>query len=358
MIKLNCEEIDGDKYVILGKRAYKFVEEYRGIREKFWLIQSKSPYGHEPLKNRNILFKYNRNDVSCENWGEIYASKIAQQIGVPCVEYHLASYEENGKVAKGVMCGTYKKNELEVEATAYDVQIMQSEEVKNINTVEDIMENLMLLVPNDDKNFYYSYIRNSLIKQCIFDFLLAQTDRHWFNTTFLMYTKDNVFNLRKAECYDNGCIAFLKRKYSAIEGISKEIKVQGKNSQRLHDLLKDYVPMMGIKTPTTELAHQCESIAQDKLRVIKDRREVFLDELTEEIIRNPEIAKFFIDLKENLNLQLINQKIEREAEKPPQAVSDMVELVVGYQYELLHELIDEKIQMINSSYEMGGMINE
>ena len=199
--------------------------------------------------------------MSCENWGEVYASRIAKAIGVPCVEYYMATYEENGKVAKGVMCGSYKKNEAEIEATAYDVQTMQTEDVQNINTVEGLMRNLMLIVPeNEDKKFYYSYLRNSLIKQCIFDFLLAQTDRHWFNTTFLLYVENGIFNIRKAECYDNGCIAFLKRKYSAIEGISREIKVQGKNSQRLHDLLKDYVPMMGIKTATTELAHQCESV--------------------------------------------------------------------------------------------------
>lgn len=352
MRKLECEEINGIKYVILDNRVYKFVEEFRGVREKFWLVLAKSKYINFPLKLRKILFKYNRNNVSCEDWGEVYASRIARQIGVPCVEYHLASYEENGKIANGVICGSYKRNEAEVEATAYDVQTMQTDKVKKINTIDNIMENIMLIVPeNEDRQFYYSYLRNSLIKQCIFDFLLAQTDRHWFNTTFLLYVEKGAFNIRKSECYDNGCIAFLKRKYAAIEGISREIKSQGENSQRLHDLLKDYVPMMGIKTPTTKLAEQEDRAEGAKLAVIRERRDVFLDELTDEILRNPEIARFYLDLKETLDVKFVTKMIAREGVKPPQAISDMVELVVGYQYNLLNQLLEEKIQKINESFE-------
>ena len=349
MIKLKEEEIDGEKFVSLGSRSYKFVEESRGIREKFWLVQAKSKYIREPMLYRYILFKYNRNDVSCENWGEIYASRIAKQIGIPCVEYHLATYYADGKESKGVMCGTYKKNEEEVEATAYDVQTMLDEKPKKINTVDNIVENLMLLIPEyKDREFYYTYIRNALIKQCIFDFLLAQTDRHWFNTTFLMYATDDVFNIRKAECYDNGCVCFLKRKYSAIEGISREIKVQGKNSQRLHDLLKDYVPMMGIKTSTVELNTDKFKEEDKKLKVIRSRKGIFLDELTNEILNNPEIAMFYKKIKTKLDLKQINEILEREKTPAPTPVVDMVEKVVGYQYNLLNDLINEKIKQSKS----------
>lgn len=351
MVKLKEEEINGEKFVNLGSRSYKFVEETRGIREKFWLVLAKSKYFKDPLHYRYILFKYNRNDVSCENWGEVYASRIAKQIGVPCVEYHLASYEKDGKEFAGVMCGTYKKNENEVEATAYDVQTMLDEKPKKINTIDNIVENLMLLVPSyKDREFYYTYIRNALIKQAVLDFLLAQTDRHWFNTTFLMYATDDVFNLRKAECYDNGCICFLKRKFAAIEGISREIKVQGKNSQRLHDLLKDYVPMMGIKTPTVKINTDKFKEEDKKLKVIKSTRDVFLDELVNEILNNDEIAIFYQHIKTNLNLSQINELLEREKTPPPKPVADMVESVIGYQFNLINTLIDEKIKQ--SKYDL------
>lgn len=159
-----------------------------------------------------------------------------------------------------------------------------------------------------------------------------------------MYTKDDVFNIRKAECYDNGCICFLKRKFSAIEGISREIKVQGKNSQRLHDLLKDYVPMMGIKTPTVTLNTDKFKEEDKKLKVIKSRRNVFLDELTDEILNNPEIAMFYRNIKKNLNFDQINEFLEREKTPAPKPISDMVESVVNYQFNLLNELINEKIK--------------
>lgn len=350
MQKLELEIIDGEKYVSLGDRTYKFVEEPRGIREKFWLVLAKSRYFKETLKNSFILFKYNRNNVSCEDWGEVYASRIAKQIGVPCVDYYLAEFHDGDKVSNGVMCGTYKKNENEIETTVYDVQTMFSEKVDSINTVEDSVGKLLHIVPeNKDKEFYKSYIRNALIKQCIFDFLLAQTDRHWFNTTFLIYMVDGVFNLRKAECYDNGCVAFLKRKYAAILGISREIQVQGKNSQRLHDLLKDYVPMMGIKTSTVEINSEKDFGENKKLRVIKSRRDVFLDELTNEILTNPEIATFYHDLKRDLNIAEIRRSLERDNVAPPKAVSDMVESVVGYQLNIIDTLLEEKIAELNNS---------
>lgn len=342
--KLKHEIIDGEKCVTLGSRVYNFVEEFRGVREKFWLIQPKSKYLKEPLKLQHILFKFNRNDVSCENWGEVYASRIARQINVPCVEYHLASYTENEKVMNGVICGTFKKNENEVEISVFDVQTMNNRNVKNINTIDEVMKNLMDLIPeNEDRKFYFEYLHNALVKQAIFDFILAQTDRHWFNTSFLIFQNESAFNIRKADCYDNGCVAFLKRKQSAIEGITREIKTQGKNSQRLHDLLKNYVPMMGISTPTVELNRDKNALEDKKLKVKRETREKFLDELTDEILYNPEIAFFYHNLKRDINLEDINYILEKEKNPAPQAVSDMIELVMGYQVNVLNELLNEKM---------------
>ena len=328
VIKLKLEERENEKLVSLNAKMYAFVEEPRGVREKFWLIQAKSKFFKVNLKDSNILFKYNRNDVSCENWGEIIACRVAKQIDLPCVDYFLAEYEHNGSVDFGVACGTYKRNENEIELSAHDVQIMYSDYVENINTVDDIVNKLITIVPEDkDSRFYYQSLRNSMIKQCIFDFILAQTDRHWFNTTFLAYSRENVFNIRMAESYDNGCIAFLKRKISAIEGISREILKQGKSSVRLHELLDEYVPMMGITTSTVQLNKSKGEDELKKLKVVKSRRDVFLNELTNEILTNPEIAVFYANLKNHLNLDAIAYSMEINKEPIPKPVLDMVKIV-------------------------------
>ena len=349
VIKLKLERHDQEKFVSLNSKMYEFVEEPRGVREKFWLIQAKSKFFRVNLKDSNILFKYNRNDVSCENWGEVISSKVAKQIGMPCVDYFLAEYEHDGETDLGVICGTYKKNENEIEMSAHDVQIMYSDYVENINTVDDIIEKLMTIVPeNKDASFYHKQIRNAMIKQIIFDFILAQTDRHWFNTTFLVYTRDDVFNIRMAESYDNGCIAFLKRKISAIEGISREILKQGKKSVRLHDLLDDYVPMMGITTPTVQLNKSKGDDELKKLKVVKSRREVFLDELTKEILNNPDIAVFYNNLKYHLNIDDIASYMAHDKMPIPNPVVDMVKIVSNYQISVLDELLHEKINRINA----------
>lgn len=349
MIELKYEEIDGEKCVILGDKVYRFVEEVRGAREKFWLVQNMGAYLNQPYKNQQILFKFNRNDVSCENWGEIYASRIAKQIHLPCVEYHLAKYIEGDQVTHGVVCGSFKKNDNEVEISVFELQ-KYADKIKNINTVDETTRLAVDMIPDGvNKNFYFTFIRDNLIKQCIFDFLLAQTDRHWFNTAMLVYYENGRYYMRKADCYDSGCVAFLKRKFSAIEGISREIKKQGEGSQRLHDLLSGYVPMMGIKTSTVEINRDKNPDEKEKLKPKSGNiTEIFLDELTDEILNNAEIAVFYQKLKSRLNVKKITENMAVEGIEPPQAVADMVELVVGYQFQVLNTLIKQKIKKLKN----------
>ena len=49
MLNLEYQELDGKKVVILDERVYSFVEELRGVREKFWLVQSKGKFVKERL---------------------------------------------------------------------------------------------------------------------------------------------------------------------------------------------------------------------------------------------------------------------------------------------------------------------
>ena len=51
--------------------------------------------------NKPELFKYNRNDTSSEDAGEVVASKIMQMCGLKTVDYHFATLtKENGEKVK------------------------------------------------------------------------------------------------------------------------------------------------------------------------------------------------------------------------------------------------------------------
>lgn len=372
MLKLHKETVNEEPCIKLHDRLYSFEEDVRGIREKFWLVRSGgrfSRYHNEPVKSTHILFKFNRNNVSCEDWGEIYASAIARMMGVPCVEYYSAQLydEDNSFLGNGVVCGSYKKHLKEVEYTGFDLQNLhlsliydecEGKRIDKLNTVDGFIESIKDVFSGRVNEEDLQKIRNDLIKQAIFDYLLAQTDRHWLNTTFLATDMGGVLTLRKADCYDNGCIALLKRKMSAIEGMSKEIGKLGKDSPYLKSQLDNYCPMFGMSTSTVVIEDRTGNKGLDRLKVVdpKKSKEIFLDEIAEEILINPEIAVFFKKL-ESMREQGIVSSVTKDLyaadDNPPLYVAKMIKDVVGCQFDTLQNRVHTKLQKYKASEREG-----
>ena len=374
MRKLQFEDVDGVRHVSLEGFTYGILDDARGVREKFWLIRESPviPIYRQTIKNTRILFKFNRNEVSCEDWGEVFCSRIAKHIDLPCVDYYMAElYSENREyIGNGVLCGTYKKSLDEKELSIYSLYQMEKQllndnpEMKGsleINTVngamQSLMDNYFSSIPMEE----FVKCRNDMLKQTIFDFLLAQTDRHWLNTTVLLYSGDGVMHIRKADCYDNGCICYLKRKESAVESMSREIELTGgAQSPYLASMLNKYCPMLGVKTPLTEINDKKEKDFGDKkIKVInaKDGRDTFLDEISKEILINPEIASFFIKIKrvffpkENSGAQLdvIEKEFHMAGEEPPAYITKMISNIMGYQFNILNDFVHKKLSEIKKT---------
>lgn len=373
MLQLYKEMIDDELCIKLHDRIYSIMGDSRGVREKFWLVRTggKKPKYNEPLKSTHILFKFNRNHVSCEDWGETYASAIARKMGVPCVEYYSAELynEDETLVGNGVVCGNYKRHNKEVEYSGFDLQNAQhkfqydkcaGQKIDGINTVDGFVDAIRHMFKGRVKEDEIERIRNDLIKQAIFDFLLAQTDRHWLNTTFLASELSGELYIRKSDCYDNGCIALLKRKMSAIEGMSREIGKLGKDSPYLADKLGDYCPMFGIKTSTVVIEDRTGKANFDRLRVVepKKSKDIFLDELAEEILTNKEIAPFFKKLEtmqEKGIVAEVTKDLYSAGDNPPPYVAKMIRDVVGHQFDLLQERVHSRLQKHRDEYSRGGM---
>ena len=140
------------KIVVVDDREYSFKDEVRGVREKFWLVREGTNLYYEPMKLREILFKYNRTRASFEDYGEIISSRVAKQIDLDCVDYYLAGmYEDDSdELRHGVICGSYKRNPDEKEFSVENLQFVMSSpdidvntgEYKNINTVDGICDAL------------------------------------------------------------------------------------------------------------------------------------------------------------------------------------------------------------------------
>ncbi|MGN0961698.1 MAG: hypothetical protein ACI4PF_05850 [Christensenellales bacterium] len=365
MLELHFENNGNKRSIRFGDKLYKILNDFRGVREKFWIVDNSS---QKKSHNLRMLFKFNRNNVSCENWGEVFASTIAHRIDVPCVDYNLAElFDENGKsLGNGVICGTYKRSDKETEFSAYNIQTsyknytfdnFRGQQIEGLNTINGFIEALQNTFHGQLSPKELESVRNDLLKQAIFDFLLAQTDRHWLNTTFLLWKEFGRLHVRKAECYDNGCIAMLKRKASAVEGMSREIEAQGENSPLLNLQLSNYCPMMGISTSLVMLDAKGKTGDAEKVRIINPQqgREIFLKELSNEIIHNPEIAVFYKLLETKISsgtlMKNVMKDLDKAGDNPPPYISKLINRVMTKQLSTLDRYVHLAVDEVNKQYE-------
>ena len=366
-LKEVIDEETGKKRILLQDRLYSIKDNPIGVREKFWIIRRGGNVIQESPLVTDILFKYNRNDVSCEDYGEAIASKIFQKSKVPCVTYYLAENTKlDGTKINGVLCGSYKTNNNQLETSVYDLQTKctdlkfnsrTGETNKSINTVYGIMRDLHEVIKTDKEGrFFFEHIQNELIKQALMDFILAQTDRHWLNTTFLEFDAKDRHVILKSKCYDNGCISYLKRKRQAIKTITSQVKGDYIGSDRMKQLMSSYCPMFGIKSSTVQIDmdkyQKTGSIEKLKIKEDDHIKDKFIDELSKEILTNPEIAVFYklmlhsfhydansrtIDLGEVFN------ELSAGGDEIPKEIKDMVTGVMTYQINEIQTVLDKKL---------------
>lgn len=364
MIKLKLIKDEDNSYIDLRGSLYDIEENTIGVREKFWIKKEPSKFFTQNQRITNMLFKFNRNNVSCEDWGEIFASKIGKEIDLDVVDYFMAEYDDGYCKRQGVLCGSYLPTKDVYEMSGRDLQVVYTkvnidpetlETDKPINTVYSFVGDLEEIVdfPENEKRKVIHMIKTELLKQCLFDYILAQTDRHWYNTAFLVFNKEGKVFIDKAACYDNGCMAFLKRKLSAISGISTEIGKDPVNSKRMRELMGGYIPMFGVKTSTVKLTYTHDGVIDSKLKVDLSVKDKFIDEITDEILNNPDIAIMYLKIKNDLSIDNIVKSMKKVGDNPPPEVVKMIKDVIDYQVNSLEVVIKKKLDKIHREEEMA-----
>jgi len=375
MIEFKDIEMDGKDYLEINDRVYQRKENPIGVRQKFWIVRGEGKLIEESPYETNILFKYNRNDVSCEDSGEVISSRFYRRIGLKAVEYYFARYHrKDGTTVDGVVCGSFKKNKHEIETSVYTLQTSYTDFAfdpksgkanKEINTVNGIMEDLRFLA-GDNKRLLdmLPAINYTLDKQCLLDFIFAQTDRHWLNTSFLEYFSNGEYGIRTAKCYDNGCIAYLKRKKQALVTIMNQVKGDYIDSPRMAELMQNYCPMFGYSTSTVDIdVDRYNKVGHPqklKLKDPKKYRAIFIDEMAERILVNPEMAFFYRNMLRVLNYDSKTKQIDpsflfeeiaiADKEIDP-VVIETVTAVVTYQINEMQKVLNKKLQGYKVKFE-------
>ena len=169
-----------------------------------------------------------------------------------------------------------------------------------------------------------------------------------------MYEKQGEIYITKADCYDNGNIAFLQRKLVSLQGISKEIGKDPINSPLLKKKMESYIPMMGVKTSTIKLATTSDGQIGAKMMADISARDNFIDEITDEILENPDLSVLFNNFKHRFSMDKVVKSIKNEGYEPPQEIIKMVSDVITYQVDSLDKVLSTKLDRIHKE---GGEFN-
>lgn len=360
-----------NKTVTIDSRVYRTNEEFIGARPKFWIIGEKSPYNNSSYnyRNNNMLLKFNRNGLSCEDYGEVLYSSLLRANGVRCTEYQLAEYtDKKGEVIHGVACPSYKHSDKELDISGYDLQRFQHS-LKNetspdlpYNTVDSYIQCIKqcMNLPNATM---LQYIEDDLIKIAFFDYICGHTDRHWDNISFV-YNNHTVPNgnyeaIRVADCYDSGCSFMLNRKRAAIQTYANELKAAQRTNnttkyESICKMLSDKsIPKFGITSSISEVVHHSDDDPEFPKMILATSdpnwEDTFLNELCSKIAHNPRLSTFIVSHRDTINIDTANTLALKEGNDIPDEILTVASAMVDSRLKTFDTYMFKYIDKINAN---------
>ncbi len=359
MFMIKIKKINNNQ-VVLNGNTFETFEETRGKREKFWIG------GLYSNRKRDFLVKIDRNETSCESFGEVLFSELCKMVNFPCVNYHLVKVEnEYGEITDGVACENYNTSDKDMEISGFNLGHTYSflqydnqngKKIDPQNNIDFYLKAIKYLGP-DIQEENLTIIRNDMLKLALMDFLTLQGDRHWYNISFSMNCLFGENSLSLTKAYDNGSCFLLNRGIKKIQDYSEQF-LRCKN---IGNLIEDYtltkMPLLGISTTTSKLDEE-----KDGMKVLIGTRSKedylnFKKELAHEILTNPEIYNFYIKLKQNLNVKQAVDNLNKKGDIIPECVSNVASIILKSKFSTLDKTIKNlKIENARSTDEISFKI--
>ena len=357
---------NSDKTVTINERVYKTSEELKGVRDKFW-IDAVTPYSTSAYGDSHILVKFNRNGLSCEDYGEVLYSALARSAGFRCTEYQLVEFvDKQGNLIQGVACPSYKRNDKEFDISGYDLQRFQhalSPDKPDIpyNTVDSYIQCMKecMNLPNETM---LQYLEEDLIKIAFFDYICGHTDRHWDNISFVYNNHKTMHGsyeaIRVADCYDSGCSFMLKRKREAVTTYANELKSAKKSGDMekyesiCQKLSEKAIPKFGITTSMSEKTYQRDNDFPEYPKFLgpttdPNWEENFLDELCAKIADNPRLSTFIISNRQKFTIENANRLAQLEGNEIPDDILMVAGAMVDTRLKTFEKHMDRYIEKLN-----------
>jgi len=340
-LKKSIHKDDNGKYFSVltdeNNLSYLITEEGRGTNVKFWITDANymfETYNSFLFKSASRRSQKQANTL--KNFGEVMAYQIARRADLNPVSYLLTCViDENGDKLYGTACLTYRKNIDDIEISGLDLTKRYKRHLEqdgkqdtiNSNTVYEYAKELKVLYGDSLNDDRIDSIKQYMLKEALFDYLVCQKDRHWTNIGFISTQKEGVAGLFSIPLYDNENCFLLNKPLSWINDFAEQSRKNGYNKGNpftpLIDSL-DRVPRLGIKT-TTVTEVEDKLVANRQLVNGMSRTQVFVEELADEIHENEKFADFYRKIS-SLNVPAIlneDQTLFEDTEFDEKTIDDV-----------------------------------
>ena len=196
--------------------------ETRGKREKIWLI----------FDDVSVLFK-KINEMTFEDYAELLAEALYNQIGIPSADYDLAIFRgENGVLSENFL----EKGETLIPGNIFLLNCVKRfgkeklgiEEIneRSLNNVVTIQKAFQMMIPKKKKKKESIELYNRFGVHC----MTLQGDIHWRNWS-VIYNSQKDSSYRLAPLYDSAGMCRFSRGCNKLYGIYHGYAVMGNNTR-------------------------------------------------------------------------------------------------------------------------------
>ena len=289
----------------------------RGKKRKFWITSE----GGKP----SYLLKYEtRSNEIQENAGQYIMSGILKQLNFPGTEYLVTTFKKDGKYYDAILSKNYRETDdvVEISGLGLNNKFFQREFDNNMGQKPQIHHSVNFYIDVLKKlygrnNINFTAIRRDLVKIALLQYVYVMSDLHFYNLSFMYNEKKGHKSMRIVPLYDCGNICTLNLSTEKIKNNLMQLQKTSKKRMVVDNFFHSKMPMFGIETELCYAYQEnlnsldicrpnCEKRKGDeKIKAAAIDLEIFREEITKEIIRDEEIAKFYEDIKTKVNIDEI-----------------------------------------------------
>lgn len=340
------------KMNISKNTIYTTNEDFRGANGKFWVSNKDVPEG--------LLFKYpqqkNSEELLANNYGELLVDLICESLAMEHTNYYPCKVVLlNGQTLEGTLSPSYRSPQYDTEYSAQNIttRYMQSQYDNNYgyvapmehNTVYEYLKQIKLLYPKWVQNVGIKQLKDNLLRLALLDFATLQIDRHWGNFGFLNNSSKGMRSIKMIPTFDNGCSFNTDKPLVRVEALNRSLHNTKNWDKRIIIPMvtgKENAPLLGIKTSLVQVKDNTVLVNRKYKAPEKSNVDIFLDEITDEIMQNPDLERFYKKM-----LTLNAEEIFTKSGYFPDYVTNIASKLWNARVNLLQKSLEDKRSVAN-----------